>query len=73
MTKKYGFGLTDLLIGLLVTTALVILLFKTFYGVQPLNTITPDTVQEHVDKTVNEIETMRQETIDYNKNFENEL
>ena len=64
---KKAFGLIDLLIGLLVVTATTILIFKTFYRPEPLNTITPNTIQEHVDKTVNEIEQMRQETIDYNK------
>lgn len=68
---KKAFGAIDLLIGLLVTIAVMMLLIKTFYGVQPLNTITPDNVQEHVDKTVNEIEEMRQQTIDYNKQILN--
>lgn len=71
--KKNAFGAIDLLIGLLVTIAVALLVMRTFYGTEPLNTITPDSVQEHVDKTVNDIEQMRQQTIDYNKNFENEL
>lgn len=64
---KKAFGLIDLLIGLLVVTAVAMLAMRTFYHPDPLNTITPDAVQEHVDKTVNEIEQMRQQTIDYNK------
>ena len=71
--KKNAFGIIDLLKGLLVTTAVVMLVMQTFYKAEPLNTVTSDKVKEHVDKTVNEIEQMRQQTIDYNKKFEKEL
>lgn len=70
--KKNAFGAIDLLIGLLVTAAVVLLVMRTFYRTEPLNTITPDSVQKHVDKTVNDIEQMRQETIDYNKQILNQ-
>lgn len=73
LIMKKAFSAIDLLIGLLVITAVIMLLFKTFYSVEPLNTVTPDVIQEHVDKTVNEIEQMRQETIDYNTKINNEL
>ena len=34
------------------------------------SSIDSQSVQEHVDQTVNEIEQMRQQTIDYNKQME---
>ena len=65
--KRNGFGAIDLLLGLLITAAVAMLVMKTFYGTQPLNTITPETVQEHVDKTVNEVEQLREQSINYSK------
>lgn len=67
MTKLKAYGTIDLLLGLLITAAAAMLVMKTFYGTQPLNTITPEAVQEHVDKTVNEVEQLREQSINYNK------
>lgn len=70
MLKKSGFGAIDLLIGLLITTAVFMIGMNAMKGVKFQNT-PADTrsIQEHVDAQVNEIEQMRQKSID----FQNEM
>lgn len=69
--KRNGFGAISLLLGLVITA---IIFLNTFKGVSSIkmkdSSIDSQSVQEHVDQTVNEIEQMRQQTIDYNKQME---
>ena len=68
--NKLGFGTIDLLIGLLIAVVVFFIGVNTFKGVHSLklNGTSSDTqsVQKHVDSTVNEIEQIRRQTIDYN-------
>lgn len=66
MFKKDGFGAIDLLIGLLITTAVFLVGMKAMKGINLQNT-PADTrsIQKHVDAQVNEIEQMRQKSIDF--------
>jgi len=68
--KKNGFGAIDLLIGLLLTAVVFMVGMNAMKGVKLQNT-PADTrsIQEHVDAQVNEIEQIRQQSID----FQNEL
>lgn len=66
MLKRSGFGAIDLLIGLLITTAVFMIGMNAMKGVKLQNT-PADTrsIQEHVDTQVNEIEQIRQQSIDF--------
>lgn len=66
MFKKDGFGAIDLLIGLLITTAVFLVGMNAMKGINLQNT-PADTrsIQKHVDAQVNEIEQMRQKSIDF--------
>lgn len=72
--KKNGFGAISLLLGLVITAIIFLIGISTFKGVSSIkmkdSSIDSQSVQEHVDQTVNEIEQMRQQTIDYNKQME---
>ena len=61
---KKAFGAIDLLIGLLITTAIFMVCMNSFKGIS-INPKDADTrsVKEHVDAQVNEIEQMRQQSI----------
>lgn len=69
--NKLGFGAIDLLIGLVITAVVFFIGFNAIKGVSSLklngSTVNTQSVQEHVDQMVNEIEQMRNKTIDYNK------
>lgn len=69
--KHKAFGAIDLLIGLVVMSFIFLMSVKAFKGASSINiknsTIEQQSVQDHVDETVDEIEHMRQETINYNK------
>ncbi len=66
MFKKDGFGAIDLLIGLLITIAVFLVGMNAMKGINLQNT-PADTrsIQKHVDAQVNEIEQMRQKSIDF--------
>lgn len=68
--NKLGFGAIDLLIGLVITAVIFLIGMNTLNGVSSLklngNPVNTQSVQEYVDDTVNEIENMRQQTIQYN-------
>lgn len=72
--KRNGFGTISLLLGLVITAIIFLIGINTFKGVSSIkmkdSSIDSQSVQEHVDQTVNEIEQMRQQTIDYNKQME---
>ena len=61
---KKAFGAIDLLVGLLITTAIFMVCMNSFRGlsIQQKNADTRS-VKEHVDAQVNEIEQMRQQSI----------
>lgn len=66
---KKAFGAIDLLIGLLITAAIFMIGMNAFRGVNLQHSQTDiKSIQEQVDAQVNEIEQMRQQTI----NFQNE-
>lgn len=70
MRKIKAFGAIDLLIGLLITTAIFMIGMNAMKGIKfqgsPADT---RNIKEHVDAQVNEIEQMKQQSID----FQNEI
>lgn len=72
--KRNGFGAISLLLGLVITAIIFLIGINTFKGVSSIkmkdSSIDSQSVQEHVDQTVNEIEQMRQQTVDYNKQMQ---
>ena len=69
--KRNGFGAISLLLGLVITAIIFLIGVNTFKGISSMkmkdSTINTQSVQEHVDETVNEIEQMRQQSINYNQ------
>ena len=64
--RRSGFGAIDLLIGLLITTAVFMIGMNAVKGIKFQNTPADiRSIQEHVDAQVNEIEQMRQQSIDF--------
>ena len=74
--KRKAFGAIDLLIGLVITAFVFIIGMNALKGSSSikLNSSTVDTksVQEQVDAQVNQIENMRQQTIDFNQQAQDE-
>ncbi len=74
--KRKAFGAIDLLIGLVITAFVFIIGMNALKGSSSikLNSSTVDTksVQEQVDAQVNQIENMRQQTIDFNQQAQEE-
>lgn len=74
--KHNAFGAIDLLIGLVVTSIVFLIGMNALKGVSSLkfNGGTTDTksVQEQVDAQVNEIQNMREQTINYEQNSQRE-
>lgn len=70
---KKAFGAIDLLVGLLITTAVFMVGMNTMKGIK-FNNTPADTrsIQEHVDAQVKEIEQMRQQTIDFQNDTKGE-
>lgn len=70
---KNGFGAIDLLVGLVIT-AIVFMIGMNALKVSSLklqdNKVDTKSVQQQVDEQVNEIQNMRQQAIDYNKQVE---
>lgn len=65
--KKQAFGVIDLLIGLLIMSAVFLISANAFKNISTIKNNSSNeakSVQEHVDETVNEIEIMRQQTLD---------
>ncbi len=73
--KKGAFGAIDLLIGLVITTFVFLIGMNAMKGLSSINlngnSVDTKSVQEHVDEQVNEIENMRQQTINYQQNVQN--
>lgn len=68
---KKAFGAIDLLIGLLIISVVFIICMKSFNGVSLLNnSVNTKNIQTEVDQRINEIEQMRQQTIEFNNNQE---
>ena len=69
--NRLGFGAIDLLIGLVITIVVFLIGMNAIKGVSSLklngSPVNSDSVQEHVDQTVSDIEKMRMQTINYNK------
>lgn len=72
--KKDGFGAISLLLSLVIISIIFLIGVNTFKGVSSIklqdSSINNQSVQEHVDQTVNEIEQMRLQTVDYNKQMQ---
>lgn len=73
--KKNAFGAIDLLIGLAITAVIFLISVNALKGVSSLKlkdtAIDKQSVQQHVDETVNEIERMRKEALDYGMEVQN--
>lgn len=73
--KKGAFGAIDLLIGLVITAFVFLIGMNAMKGLSSNNlngnSVDTKSVQEHVDEQVNEIENMRQQTINYQQNVQN--
>lgn len=73
--KKNAFGAIDLLIGLVITAVIFLISVNALKGVSSLKlkdtAIDKQSVQQHVDETVNEIERMRKEALDYGMEIQN--
>lgn len=74
--KKNAFGAIDLLIGLVITAVIFLISVNALKGVSSLklkdSAIDKQSVQQHVDETVNEIERMRKEALDYGMEIQND-
>lgn len=73
--KRNGFGAISLLLALVITAIIFLIGINSFKGISSINlkdsSVDHQSVQEHVDQTVNEIEQMRQQTMKYNQNIQN--
>ncbi len=70
---KNGFGAIDLLVGLVITAIVFMIGMNALKGSSLKlqgNTVDTKSVQQQVDEQVNEIQNMRQQVIDYNKQVE---
>lgn len=66
---KYGFGMIDLLIGLIIIAGIYMLSMSTFKSTVNINgSSDTKSIQQQVDEQVKEIENMRRQTIELNKN-----
>ena len=73
--KRNGIGANSLLLALVITAIIFLIGINSFKGISSINlkdsSVDHQSVQEHVDQTVNEIEQMRQQTMKYNQNIQN--
>ena len=70
---KNGFGAIDLLVGLVITAIVFMIGMNALKGSSLKlqgNTVDTKSVQQQVNEQVNEIQNMRQQAIDYNKQVE---
>ena len=74
--KKQAFGAIELLIGLVITAVIFMISMNALKGVSSLklngSAVNSESVEEHVDRQVEEIQNMRRQTIDYNRQFQQE-
>ena len=72
--KKNGFGAISLLVSLVIICIIFLISINTFKGIKKKkiqdSSIKNQSVQEHVDQTVSEIEQMRKQSVDYNKQMQ---
>ena len=70
---KNGFGAIDLLVGLVITAIVFMIGMNALKGSSLKlqgNTVDTKSIQQQVDEQVNEIQNMRQQAIEYNKQVE---
>lgn len=77
MKKLHAEGAIGLLLGLLIISIIFIMMMPTLKNVSGgagMNgsSVNKESVEEHVDKTVEDIQKMRQQTINYNQQNTNE-
>ena len=74
--KKQAFGAIELLIGLVITAVIFMISMNALKGVSSLklngSSVNSESVEEHVDRQVEEIQNLRRQTIDYNRQFQQE-
>ena len=74
--KKQAFGAIELLIGLVITAVIFMISMNALKGVSSLklngSSVNSESVEEHVDRQVEEIQNMRRQTIDYNRQLQQE-
>ena len=74
--EKQAFGAIELLIGLVITAVIFMISMNALKGVSSLklngSSVNSESVEEHVDRQVEEIQNMRRQTIDYNRQFQQE-
>ena len=72
---RSGFGVIDLLLGLVIISVIFMLMMPTLKGGSSLNIYgssqNPKSIQEHVNQQVQEIEQMRRQSIKYPQQDEN--
>lgn len=72
--KKQAFGAIDLLISLLITSVVLLIGINAIKGISSLklngSPVNQKSVEEQVDRQVEEIQNMRQQTIDYNNKMQ---
>lgn len=70
--KKNAFGVISLLIGLVIVSVLFIIMVNTMKGIGGTGNSSLNTrsVKQEIDAQVNEIQNMRQQTIDFNNQAE---
>lgn len=69
--KHSGFGAIDLLVGLLLISFIFIMCMKSFNGISSIKETSGHSVREEVDRQVNDIEQLREQSIDYQKQLMN--
>ena len=68
--KRKAFGFLDLLLGLIVIGIIFMISMNTFKNTVKINGSTDTkSIQQHVDEQVNEIEKLRQQRIELEKNI----
>lgn len=77
MKKLQAEGAIGLLLGLLIISIIFIMMMPSLKNVSGGagmggSSVNKESVEEHVDKTVQDIERMRQQTINYNRQTNNE-
>lgn len=72
--KRQAFGAIDLLISLLVSSVIILIGINTIKGISSIklngSSVNQKSVEEQVDKQVEDIQNMRQQTIDYNNQMQ---
>lgn len=75
--KRSAFGVISLLLGLVIISIMFILMMNTFKGIGGGgiggSSINTKSVQEEIDAQVNEIQNIRNQTIEFNNNQTKEI